>query len=86
MQLKREYSISYGVAEHNDRTPDHDNHCRPSAGTLLRIPIMRALCLSGCALSFVGSAFDVVFVLFCYSPVKSGGLSFSVSWFEYSFE
>lgn len=40
---------------------------------------MRAVCISGCALSFVGSAFDVVFVLFCYSSVKMGGLGFSVN-------
>ena len=50
----------------------------PCASKLLQIPVMRALCMSGCALSFVGSAFDVVFVLFCYSPIRSGGLSFSV--------
>ncbi|EJD05792.1 MFS general substrate transporter [Fomitiporia mediterranea MF3/22] len=56
----------------------------PSARSLLRIPVIRAVCLSGCALSFVGSAFDVVFVLFCYSPVNSGGLSFSVSQIGYA--
>jgi hypothetical protein len=46
---------------------------------LLSLPIIRALATSGFTLSFLGTAFDVVFVLFCYSPVHNGGLSFSVS-------
>ena len=46
---------------------------------LLSLPIIRALAMSGSTLGFLGSAFDVVFVLFCYSPVHTGGLSFSVS-------
>ena len=46
---------------------------------LISLPIIRALAMSGFALSFLGTAFDVVFVLFCYSPVHNGGLSFSVS-------
>ncbi|EEB97607.1 hypothetical protein MPER_03041, partial [Moniliophthora perniciosa FA553] len=44
---------------------------------LLSIPFMRALSLSSLALSFNGTAFDVIFVLFCYSPIKNGGLGFS---------
>lgn len=52
-----------------------------SASFLLSRPVIRDLCTSGCALSFVGTAFDVVFVLFCYSPVQSGGLSFSVRFY-----
>ena len=47
--------------------------------SLLSIPIIRALCSSGCALAFILTAFDVVFALFCYSPIAAGGLSFSVS-------
>ena len=79
-QLRREYSITYGIAEHNDREIDTvKEESSTTASSLLRLPVLRALCISGCALSFVGSAFDVVFVLFCYSPIKSGGLAFSVS-------
>jgi len=50
-----------------------------SVRQLLAVPIIRALCASGCALSFISAAFDVLFVLFCYTPVVSGGLGFSVS-------
>lgn len=53
---------------------------RPLSMTeLLSIPRIRALCASGCVLSFIATAFDVVFVLFCYSPIQTGGLGFSVS-------
>jgi len=45
---------------------------------LFAVPIIGALCLSGCALCFVATAFDAVFVLFCYTPTESGGLSFNV--------
>ncbi|KAL0947403.1 hypothetical protein HGRIS_013516 [Hohenbuehelia grisea] len=55
-----------------------------SASALLKLPVIRALCLSGCALSFIGTAFDVVFVLFCYSAVESGGLALSASQIGYS--
>lgn len=51
--------------------------------TLLRIPIIRTLCASGCCLGFVATAFDVVFVLFSFSPINHGGLGLSVS--EYIF-
>ncbi|KAA1474864.1 MFS general substrate transporter [Dentipellis sp. KUC8613] len=47
--------------------------------SLLNIPIIRALSLSGSALSFISTGFDVVFVLFCYSPIETGGLAFSAS-------
>ncbi|KXN90531.1 Protein ZINC INDUCED FACILITATOR 1 [Leucoagaricus sp. SymC.cos] len=46
---------------------------------LFSIPIIGALCLSGCALCFIATAFDAVFVLFCYTPIESGGLSFNTS-------
>ncbi|KAL0947387.1 hypothetical protein HGRIS_013502 [Hohenbuehelia grisea] len=46
---------------------------------LLTFPVIRALCVSGFILSFITTAFDVLFVLFCYTPVQSGGLGFSVS-------
>ncbi|ESK92845.1 major facilitator superfamily multidrug- dha1 sub-family [Moniliophthora roreri MCA 2997] len=51
---------------------------------LLSIPFMRALSLSSFALSFNGTAFDVLFVLFCYSPIKNGGLGFSASQIGFS--
>jgi len=35
-------------------------------------------------MSFIATSFDVVFVLFCYSPVQSGGLAFSASQIGYS--
>ncbi|KAF8591070.1 MFS general substrate transporter [Ramaria rubella] len=46
-----------------------------SLRSLMSNPLVRALCLSGSALSFLASGFDVVFVLFCFSPIASGGLS-----------
>ncbi|KAI0282204.1 MFS general substrate transporter [Russula aff. rugulosa BPL654] len=46
---------------------------------LISVPIIRALCLSGAGLSFTYTAFDVLFVLFCYSPIESGGLALSAS-------
>jgi hypothetical protein len=52
---------------------------RLGAMDLLSIPMIRALTLSGFLLSFVGTAFDVVLVLFCYTPIERGGLSFSAS-------
>ena len=75
--LPSEYSISYGISKHSDNLlqPERSSGIR----SLLALPTMRALCLSGFALSFVGTAFDVLFVLFCYSPITSGGLSFTVS-------
>ncbi|KAH9484153.1 Major facilitator-type transporter psiT2 [Psilocybe cubensis] len=45
---------------------------------LLRIPVIRALTFSGVALCFTATAFDALFVLFCYTPIHLGGLSFSV--------
>ncbi|KAF8840974.1 MFS general substrate transporter [Paxillus ammoniavirescens] len=54
------------------------------ARQLLALPIMSALSMSGFALSFIATSFDVVFVLFCYSPVQSGGLAFSASQIGYS--
>ena len=45
---------------------------------LLRNPVIRALCVSGTALCFTATAFDAVFVLFCYTPIQLGGLDFSV--------
>lgn len=80
MRLPKDYSISYGAAEHGDR--HLSSNPPPTVRQLLRLPLMRAICVSGCALSFVGSAFDVVFILFCYSSVQMGGLGFSVSFID----
>ncbi|KAG2062688.1 MFS general substrate transporter, partial [Suillus decipiens] len=55
-----------------------------SVSKLLSIPVISALAVSGFMLSYIGVSFDVVFVLFCYSPIKSGGLSFSASQIGYS--
>lgn len=46
---------------------------------LFAIPIIGVLCLSGFVLCFVGTAFEAIFVLLCYTSVESGGLSFGVS-------
>jgi hypothetical protein len=53
----------------------------PSMRELLTLPIIRSLCISGSALTFVHTAFDCVFVLFCYTPINTGGLAFTVSFF-----
>jgi hypothetical protein len=64
-----------------------DEVCQPrNTRELFSVPIIRALCLSGCALSFISTSFDVVFVLFCFSPIDLGGLGFSVRCFLLFFE
>lgn len=45
---------------------------------LLAIPVLRSLSISGASLCFTATAFDSVFVLFCYTPIQDGGLDFSV--------
>ncbi|KAF7338684.1 MFS domain-containing protein [Mycena venus] len=52
---------------------------RLGAMDLLSIPMVRALTVSGFTLAFIGTAYDVVFVLFCYTPIERGGLSFSIT-------
>ena len=49
-----------------------------SAWQLLTIPSLRSLIISGFALAFVSTAFETVFVLFAYTPIKAGGLGFNV--------
>ncbi|KAJ7464027.1 major facilitator superfamily domain-containing protein [Mycena latifolia] len=44
---------------------------------LLAIPNVRAISASSTALAFLDVGFSVVFVLFCYTPIKTGGLGFS---------
>ncbi|KAF9061696.1 major facilitator superfamily domain-containing protein [Rhodocollybia butyracea] len=50
-----------------------DDH-EPTLRELFSIPIIRALGISAFALNFNGTGFDVVFVLFCYTPIMDGGL------------
>jgi hypothetical protein len=47
--------------------------------SLLSKSVIRALCGSGFALSFLAGSFEVVFVLYCYSAVEDGGLGLPVS-------
>lgn len=77
-KLRSQNDYSYETTDEL-RVSTADSDSPPTVLQLLRLPLMRSVCISGCALSFVGSAFDVVFVLFCYSSVKMGGLGFSVS-------
>lgn len=70
-RTRDEPSIAKQQLARNDRPP--------SMGELMQIPTIRALSLSGSALAFISTAFDVVFVLFCYTPIKTGGLAFTVS-------
>ncbi|KAJ3777309.1 major facilitator superfamily domain-containing protein [Lentinula raphanica] len=51
----------------------------PTLRELLSIPIIRALSISAFALNFNATAFDVLFVLFCFTPIRNGGLAFSPS-------
>lgn len=52
---------------------------------LLRIPVIRALSVSGAFLCFTATAFDALFVIFCYTPITLGGLNFSVRIFGPTF-
>ncbi|KAF7972101.1 hypothetical protein HWV62_18922 [Athelia sp. TMB] len=55
-----------------------------SASELLANPIIYALSTSGFALSFLGSGFDVLYVLICYTDIANGGLGFSTEQIGYS--
>ncbi|PPQ78552.1 hypothetical protein CVT25_011824 [Psilocybe cyanescens] len=55
-----------------------------SIAQLLRIPVIRALTFSGVALCFTATSFDALFVLFCYTPIRLGGLNFPASYIGYS--
>jgi len=48
------------------------------AKDLWRVPVINAICTSCCSISFLSTAFDVVFVLYCYTTIENGGLSLSV--------
>ncbi|EMD38498.1 hypothetical protein CERSUDRAFT_113677 [Gelatoporia subvermispora B] len=55
-----------------------------SVKSLISIPVVRALCISGFGLAFIATGFDVTFVLYCFSPVNGGGLAFTASEIGYS--
>ncbi|EIM90192.1 MFS general substrate transporter [Stereum hirsutum FP-91666 SS1] len=56
----------------------------PCVRTLLSIPTIRVMSTSGLFLAFASTAFDVTFVLFCYTPIQLGGLAFTVHQIGYS--
>ncbi|KAI6043088.1 major facilitator superfamily domain-containing protein [Pisolithus marmoratus] len=62
-----------------DTGPPIPGHKTMSLKEVLACPAISSLVSSGFSLSFVYTSFDVVFVLFCYSAVQSGGLAFSDS-------
>ncbi|KAG6336070.1 hypothetical protein ID866_3017 [Astraeus odoratus] len=51
---------------------------------LMALPAIHSLVTSAFALNFLYISFQVVFVLFCYSPVQSGGLAFSAEEIGYA--
>ncbi|KAF7323655.1 MFS domain-containing protein [Mycena kentingensis (nom. inval.)] len=51
---------------------------------LLALRKIRAITASSFLLAFLGTAFDIGFVLFCYTPVERGGLAFSVDEIGYA--
>ncbi|KAG8825582.1 hypothetical protein FRC17_008612 [Serendipita sp. 399] len=48
----------------------------PSALSLIQIPRIRSLTISGFFLCFLSSSFDIVFALFSFTPIPLGGLGF----------
>ncbi|KAJ4467456.1 major facilitator superfamily domain-containing protein [Lentinula edodes] len=89
LSTKRRFSVEKDY-DHISCTPEHNTDCHdaipvsPSARELLSFPIIRALSLSGFALEANGTSFGVLYVLFCYSPIQSGGLAFPPSTIGYS--
>ncbi|KIP03902.1 hypothetical protein PHLGIDRAFT_15569 [Phlebiopsis gigantea 11061_1 CR5-6] len=47
----------------------------PGLRSLLSLPVIRALCAAQWMLGFIAAAFNIVFVLMAYTPIKDGGLS-----------
>ncbi|KAF8636621.1 hypothetical protein AX17_003431 [Amanita inopinata Kibby_2008] len=78
--------ISYGTLSKNLEPPVTASESTRvlTIYELFSIPIIRDLSISGCALCFIATAYDVVFVLFCYTPILSGGLGFSAAQIGYS--
>ncbi|KZT11407.1 MFS general substrate transporter [Laetiporus sulphureus 93-53] len=66
-------------------TVDPEKPAEPAGvRALLSIPLVKALCLSGFALSFLNTGFDVTFVLFSYSAIERGGLNFETHQIGYA--
>ncbi|GAW06287.1 MFS general substrate transporter [Lentinula edodes] len=89
LSTKRRFSAEKDY-DHMSCTSKQNTDCHddipvsPSARELLSFPIIRALSLSGFALEANGTSFGVLYVLFCYSPIQSGGLAFPPSTIGYS--
>ncbi|CCL99154.1 uncharacterized protein FIBRA_01169 [Fibroporia radiculosa] len=67
------------------RSSDPEKPPQPaSLRVLLSIPLVKALCLSGFALAFLNTGFDVTFVLFSYSAIERGGLNFQAHQIGYA--
>lgn len=72
----------YGATNNEEvASPDPVSGERYCVKQLLAMPIIRTICMSAYMLSFISTAFEVIFVLFCYSPIEQGGLGFSVCLF-----
>ncbi|PCH38263.1 MFS general substrate transporter [Wolfiporia cocos MD-104 SS10] len=69
--------------EHRPADPEKPQE-PASIRSLLAIPLVKALCLSGFALAFLNTGFDVTFVLFSYSAIERGGLNFEASQIGYA--
>ncbi|KAI0094018.1 MFS general substrate transporter [Irpex rosettiformis] len=77
-QRRRNDSISSPSSPTFDNIPEKSPQSY-GVKDLLAIPVIRALCISGMALSGINTAFDVIFVLYCYSPILTGGLAFTAA-------
>ncbi|KAF8654091.1 hypothetical protein AX16_003624 [Volvariella volvacea WC 439] len=84
LQQPATYGSISNRGSYDDDTPLEPPPAPLDMKELLSIPSIRALCASGCALCFIATAFDVVFVLFCYTPIPSGGLGFDAQKIGYS--
>ncbi|EIW85420.1 MFS general substrate transporter [Coniophora puteana RWD-64-598 SS2] len=58
---------------------DPENVKALGAAKLLHVPAIWTLSSSGFALSYLAASFDVVFVLFSYSDIETGGLAFTAA-------
>ncbi|KAF9820191.1 hypothetical protein IEO21_01624 [Rhodonia placenta] len=69
----------------SEHRPDPEKPAQPAGVRyLLSIPLIKALCLSGLALAFLNTGFDVTFVLFSYSAIERGGLNFQTQQIGYA--
>ncbi|KZV75763.1 MFS general substrate transporter [Peniophora sp. CONT] len=75
--LPSKRSVTDTKTEHG--SAERKSEVSMSTRELLKLPALRALCISGGGLSFISTAFDVTFVLFCYDSVERGGLGFSAT-------